>query len=383
MNIMKHYLVIAMDIDLSAPGIVYGKLLNEMQKTCRLSVICPSLSSNFRADVELLPCKPYKRLNHRLERQLYRFLGKNIIDSIWSKKVFDQVKGVCRNNDFDCIISFTACYTFASLYLGKLLKNSLNKKWIVYSVDAIPAPLQWNPNKRLYDNVKRQLQKTLQSADAFYSANPIMLLYELELFGDFKGNTGVVLTPHDNMGEYKSTEHKGFRFLYTGNIYGPRKVDALIEAFEKFSRLHPNSNLTFVGKFFSTIQRDYQHLVDEGRVVFHGFTDNLTPYYEAADVLIDIAADLPNDVFLSSKVVNYLPIKKPIIAISGDNSPVRLLLGNIPSILHCKHDKEEIFKILESSISIVGHDFYDRNVALEKFATQNVVTQFLKDIEDI
>lgn len=380
---MEKYLLIAMDIDMSAPGIVYGKLIREMQKTCDISIICPSISNDFDVKVKRLPCQPCKKYNFRIERLLFRYWGKNVSDGNWARDVFNLNKDFCETECYDGIISFTSCYNFASLYLGRLLAEYLKTKWIIYSVDAIPAPLDWNPDVRQYNNIIKQLRKIIVGADAFFAANPIMLQYELGLFGTFNGNTGVVLTPHNNTVNKNTVEHSGVSFLYTGNIYGPRKVDSLVEAFAIFSKVHPDSKLTFVGRFFCTISDQYKYLVDEERIVFHGFTEKIAPYYDCADVLIDIAAIHPNDVFLSSKIVNYLPIKKPIIAISGDNSPVRALFGGIPTILQCHHDVEEVYDAMCRSVNLIGGNFADRNDVLHRFAADNVVANFLNEMKNI
>lgn len=380
---MKKYLIISMDIDLSAPGIVFGKIIREMQKTCELSILCPVIPDGFKEHVKIITCLPYNRFNFRFERLLLRYLGHNISDIRWAKKVYLQTIDNCKKETYDGIISFTSSNDFASLYLGQKLSTKLEKKWIIYSVDAIPTPLDWNPDARLHNNVAKQLRSAISKADAFYAANPIMLQYEIDLFGNFNGNTGVILTPHDNKGCNRYVEHEGISFLYTGNIYGPRKVDSLIAAFAKFNEENPKSKLIFVGKFFGSIQDQYQCLVDEGRIVFHGFTDNLTPHYENADVLIDIASIHPNDVFLSSKIVNYLPVKKPIIAISGQCSPVRLLLGNIPTIIQCQHDSNEIYNSLCASSKLLDSDFSDRKNVIHLFSVKTVVTDFMKTIETV
>ena len=380
---MKRYLIIAMDIGLSAPGIVYAKLIREMQKMCDISIICPAISKQFSEAIEVLPCKPYKRFRNRIEKLLFKYFGKNISDQIWSRKVTLQYLKTHHIDAFDGIISFTSCYNFATLYLGRLLSKELKKKWIIYSVDAIPAPLDWNDDRQLHKHVNEQLKKTVVNADAFFSSNPIMLEYELGLFGDFNGNTGVVLTPHDYSANYKKINHTGISFLYTGNIYGPRKVDALVAAFDSFSKEHPDSTLTFVGHFFANISEQHKHLVDEGKIIIHKFTEKITTYYESADVLIDIASIHPNDVFLSSKIVNYLPVSKPIIAISGENSPVRLLFDGIPTVLQCHHNPDEVLQALNNSLKFIDSDFEDRKEIVHRFAVETVTANFIKEIESI
>lgn len=372
-----------MDVDKTAPGVVYGKLIKRLADRFEITLVCPDAERCLDPRIKKIGIPSYKRLRHRIEILLYRHLGCNISDSIWSNMVV-QLKNIRYLDDFDAVISFVSQGHFAPLYLGKKLAKRFETKWFVYSVDAIPTPLNWNPDKKSHRNVSSVLNKLISNADAFFSANPIMLQYELKTLKSFRGFSSVVLTPFDIQSvPNENIAHDGCIFLYTGNVYGARRITSLLAAFKLFHEHHTKSKLIFIGRGFEEAKCDYVELVNSGNIEIYGFTNDLTPFYEKSDVLIDIAADVPNDVFLSSKIANYLPYKKPIIAISGDNSPVRSLMGGFGSILHCHHNEQEIFDAMQKSISYKEKEINDRASLLDQFSLESVTAKFSNEIKMI
>ena len=377
---MKKMIIIAMDVDKTAPGVVYGKLLKHLAENFEITLICPDAERVSDSRIKKIEVPPYKRLRYKIETFFNRHLGCNIIDDIWARRTSKTlICGSIKNSD--AILSFVSQGHFAPLYLGSKLAKCFNKKWFVYSVDAIPTPLAWNPDKECHRKMSSVLDRLISKADAFFSANPIMLKYELDVLKTFSGYGGVVLTPYDSQSVSNDiTPRDGCTFLYTGNVYGARKITTLLAAFKRFHAQQPDSKLIFVGKGFEEARRDYADLVNDSSIEIHGFTNDLTPFYAKSDVLIDIAADVPNDVFLSSKIANYLPYNKPIVAISGENSPARILLGGCDSILHCYHNDQEILDAMIKSDEKKGTEINDRVALLEKFSIENVAMKFADEI---
>lgn len=380
---MRRLLIIAMDVNQTAPGVVYGKLLKRLAESFEITLICPDAKRCLDSKINKVEIPPYKRVRHRLEVLFYRYFGCNLSDPIWSRKV-QRLESVSNLSNFDAVVSFVSQGQFAPLYLGNVLSKRLETKWLVYSVDAIPTPLDWNPDKKSHRNVSSVLDKLVSNADAFFSANPIMLQYELKTLKSFRGFSSVVLTPFDGQSVLnENTAHDGCTFLYTGNVYGARRITSLLAAFNQFHEQYNNSKLLFIGHGFEEARRDYADLVNSGSIEIHGFTDDLSPYFSKSDVLIDIAADVTNDVFLSSKIANYLPYNKPIIAISGDNSPVRHLMGACNSVIHCHHNVTEIFDAMQIATNYEGTEINDRASLLEMFSLENVSAKFIKEIKMI
>ena len=114
-------------------------------------------------------------------------------------------------------------------------------------------------------------------------------------------------------------------------------------------------------------------------IEIHPFTRDLDPFYKNATALIDIDADLENDVFLSSKIVNYLNINRIIISETGLNSPSRHLFKEISSIIHCDHNSDELYEaMIKSNLIRSNISYEDRLAAIEIFSVEKNIEKFEK-----
>lgn len=374
-------LCIAEEVGKTAPGIVYATILNELIKYFEVELICPDIvCGTLSAKIKILPCiKGYG--DRRISTYSMRVLGTSIFDLLWAKKELTYLKEHSFD-DVDIIITFMSMYHFKSVLLGEKLKSIIKKKWVIYSVDAIPAPLGWSKNNIIFRRYKKFITKRINKCDALFSSNEQMLQYQLSLVSGFNGFGGVIFTPIRDCKHLmlSSIQKNKPVFLYTGGIYGPRKKEQLIEGFRLLLREIPAAKLVFVGTGDSAFFGDARDLIDEESLILHSYVADLTPFYKEATALIDINAYFDNDVFLSSKIVNYLPLGKPIISITGNNSPSRNIFLNDPSIIHCKNNTSEIFESLMNSINIeVNMEF--RNQYVEMFSASSIVAKFVKDLK--
>ncbi|AZB91498.1 hypothetical protein DKE41_018570 [Acinetobacter pittii] len=79
--------------------------------------------------------------------------------------------------------------------------------------------------------------------------------------------------------------------------------------------------------------------------------------------MIDIDADIENDVFISSKFFNYLMINRKILCITGKNSPVTKFVRdmNISDISIVSHENDDIY-ININRIILNERNIINRNV---------------------
>ena len=104
--------------------------------------------------------------------------------------------------------------------------------------------------------------------------------------------------------------------------------------------------------------------------------------FQDADVLVDIGADIPDDVFLSSKIISYLPIDRPILALTGANSPARGIMKGCHSIVHCSNQEEDVFQAMQDCIAAIGKGIADRNELLIEFDADTIARKLYDIISD-
>ena len=114
-------------------------------------------------------------------------------------------------------------------------------------------------------------------------------------------------------------------------------------------------------------------LETRSHIEFFGYTRDLLPFYAEADLLIDIDADIENDVFISSKFFNYLMINRKILCITGKNSPVTSVISkyNFEQIFVTNHNSENIFNIIDS-ISSNHLTSFSRNELVVKILAKSI-----------
>lgn len=378
----KKCLIIAMDMSASAAGIVFKRIVSSMSQYMTCDIVCPNIDDEVLSISNVLPCTSYKRLHHRVEAILYRLQGYKLTDKLWSCRNRRNIYKAVTQDNYDIIISFVYAGNFTPIIIGNYLKKKTNLPWVVYSVDAIPAPIEWSKDLVLRDKLLHYLTKYIGSADAFFSSNPIMSNYQKSIFPQFQGKWGVVLTPsHTFLNKsLKRNDSACITFLYPGEVYAPRKIDALLSGFKNYLKDRPHSKLIFVGNSKFADFTNYESLIDSGTIERHGYTKNIDVFYERADVLIDLNANIENDVFLSSKVCNYLSYNKPIISISELGSPVRSMMSGYQTIIHCRHNSEEIYAAMHSARTTAEKYVDDRNDLRVKFSPDVVAKKFYDDI---
>ena len=380
---MNSCLIIAEDIGLTAPGIVYETIIRELVRYMNVSVIAIDRRIGLDLPVSYLSsakCKK-RRYSWRMYRLFMSVLGVNLFDLYWLYRQKKQIK-VEDIKRQDIIISFASFHHYKGVMLGEYLAKEYAKRWIIYSVDAIPAPIGWCENDRFYRNTRKLISKYIARCDAFFSANRQMLHYQLEPIAPFDKPSGVVYTPIRS-DLVLAPLSRVFRpiFLYTGGIYGPRKKESLLDGFRLLIAEYPEARLIFVGINRPELFDPYKDLIKTGNLEIYGYTHDLNAFYMKSSVLIDINAYFENDVFLSSKIVNYLVIRRPIVSITGLNSPSRNIFTEDPSIIHCEHDALAVYRALKRSLEGKYTDWSQRDKYVRMFSAKNVVRDFVEKIK--
>lgn len=381
----RRYLVIAMDMADLAAGIVFKRIVTAMNKYADCDVLCPTIDDNTKQQVRSLPCSDFHRFHYRIERWSGVNLGIRLSEVCWAEKTYRSSLSKVREGNYDAILSFIYASNLSPLILGRKLSTKIGLPWIVYTVDAIPLPLSWNPNEKQRNKSLRIIRKYVGESDALFAANPRMLSYEMECLKNYRGASGVVLTPSENTTVSKAIrqEETDVVFLYAGQIYNIRRIGALLSGFRSLLHYHSKAKLVFVGNSQDEDYIGFEDLFNKGRVERYGFTKEIEPFYQNADVLLDINGDVENDVFLSSKICNYLSYSKPIVAISRDGSPVREMMSGYKTIVHCHHDQEEICDALKEAISVLHTDFSEREYLRRQFSPGTVAEYFCKNLSQI
>lgn len=379
-------LIIALSVGKTAQGIVFERLIFGISSLHQVDVLTakyePSLNLSSVRNLFILK-KIY--IHARLHKLFISLFNIDPFDSIWASKSIQYLKKNF-NNEYDLILSFQSSHNYASTIAGERISRKLKCKFAVHSLDAIPVPNGWPEDDGYKQGLRRLMAKYLSEADAFFSTNDQMLAYQLTTFKTSKKLiTNVIYNP--SIGGFKQFprfDSGTHYFIYTGGIYGARKVKYLLEGFERLTKKFPNSSIIFVGPPLPPSSFQYLSNKTIGKIKVLPYTKELDKYYSYATALIDIDADIKDDVFLSSKIINYIMVNKIIISETGENSPSRRLFRNINSIIQCDHNSSEICEAMIKAIEMRDIiTFKDRISVAKLFKLENVVKELDNSLNNI
>lgn len=368
-EINKRYkiLVITEHIGLTAPGIVFETLLNELAKFADLTIITSNDDSahitNHKYKFNIIQIKEPRFINARYDVHLNRLATRLFAISL--KDFFLKIK---RYNfypeDYNAILSLCSAHCLAPMAIADRIKGSTNIPLITYLVDACPTPEWWQNKAKDSNGIKKYIYKYTRKVNLFLSSNPLMLKYQSNIVNEAIKEFSVIY-PAVGTGNYNLKKRcEKIIFIYTGSIYGLRTTKYIFGAFEKFLAQYPDSHFVFIG----TSKRIYNSCPKKIRphVEVVDFSKDLKPYYEMATALIDIDANVQKDIFLSSKVTNYLLASRPIICETGEETPARKLFSGIQSIILCNHDSEQIYEAMKKAVEN-EFDYMDRKDVINLF----------------
>lgn len=396
-------LIITSIVGKNAAGIVFDSIISELSNDYQIQVITKlnqskNLSNTKNTKViqvfnhsswfiqlliklKVLVNDNFIIIHPSLSKFLIGIIGFNPFDYLWFFKI---KKYINRSQiEFNVVFSLGYYHEYSSVFAGKKVASIKNAKWAVYFVDAIPPPLGWSKDGFYFRGCKRLVKNCLKGVDIFFAPNSKMLKYQLSLFKNKKDLLADVIYTPTSEARVGKKELEEKIFLYTGSIYGPRKLVYLFKAFKKLINNYHDVKLVFVGTKISKSELLLFSMEELKSIEIYQFANNLEIFYERAIALLDIDADLDNDVFLSSKIANYLQINCPIICETGLNSPSRNLFRNIPSIIQCNHNHEELY---DAMVSVLLNEFKgieDRQKIIDDFSAKKVSKKIIKNFNKV
>jgi len=366
-------LIIVKDIGGNAAGIIFSNYINALLVYDDIEI---TVLTNGQSIVNDQITKHYivpnkKECSNRVIKLFVLLLKLNLNNFFWKK----AVKKVLKNNKyidkFDLIISFVSGSTEATANIGVYASKLFRAKLYIHMVDPIPPPKGWEIYELYRKNLFFGIKKPLEFCDLVSLSNDTMTAYQIALLGKEKKHftlpNPVLAKCVKQVKRMKSDNF--FNYVFLGSaVTGARTPYKLFMAFEKISTDYPDSKIYFFGH---SPRLDLNQIPEaiKSKIIFKNYTSDLDEAYSIADVFIDIDGDLEYDVFISSKLQLYLSINRPILSITGPNSPTRSLLKTMnKSTLITSFDLQELAKGLIDVRSIkVNKGFYEeRNAFLEK-----------------
>lgn len=340
---MKHILLVA----LSAPpknspeSFQIDRLLSSLDPDIRVTLLTtPTVAGWERYDQSLAKVRPNVQMlvaalpahhysvrvlaNHRLRRF-------HVPDSdFWITWLVHSLYRKLRDNQPDAI--YSRSFPFSSAILARRLSQLLDIPWMMHlsdpwfanpyrSISIEQAKSDRQLEERCFLDAKKIALTTEGQAD-FYRRRYPSLASKISVTPNMMP-TG---EPSPQTTAVTRKANEPIRLVYTGALYGHRSPAPLLEAVKQAIAKTTVINDSIRIEFYGNVSTEYASLIQDCPIAhYYG----ALPYNEtvsvqkSADVLLVFEPDLNHELqshFLPSKVLDYLHLGKPILAITPEGS---------------------------------------------------------------
>lgn len=369
----------------SASGIISSRIANEMAtQGHEIKVLTESnFSKEYEKSIEIYTVKSILNTETFMSRAL-RKVGRILqitwfeYDKCWIWKCRKEIKNIVKFWAPDFI--YCRSTPFEPFFIGKYLKEAYGFKVLMHFTDPSPADTEY-PNKKVFSRrLVRICRDLLFYADRLSFGTKEMLQLEEELL-----NTHLEEKSFISPDVVKDCSQKFFprptcsnkKIVYFGSITRSRNPHPLFRAIEQLNRNGKLCSLLVYSKQYSNT-RKYPN------VHFVGRSENVSEALADADIFIDldISESSGRNVYMSSKIKDYLLYNRPILSIATNNSPVGNMLKGLKTVIVVKNFEDEIYKALIVLLNKSYNDevYIERKTIISRYAPELVVKEILNNI---
>lgn len=376
-------LIIQKSIGKDASGIVFTKFvkaLSNLKSIKKIDLVLHDVSSNdqfVNKKINTIQLTSDENFNNILYKLCLIIFKRDIRYKEWFKNVINFFqKNKNEYTDYDLIVSLVSGSTGINTKIGCELASFYKTQHHIHMVDPIPPPKGWETYEIFRKSLIYPVRKYIKESSYFSSSNERMLKYQLSQVGsDFDSNKHFVIhnpTP-DRFKIIDRIPNSKLILAFLGTIRtGARNPDLLFKALYSLHR----QNLDFEFRIYGNnknIKLDEYDIDFQNKIRFEPFVSNIEEIIPEIDILIDIDANIPNDVFISSKLFIYLAYNRPIICLTGTNSPTSDLLRTHNNSIYLNHfDKKKLIKTIKLLGKNLSYKCYDERLEILKTINYNL-----------
>ena len=262
------------------------------------------------------------------------------------------------------------------------IKRKYGLKVVMHFTDPVPAPLEWDKDLRYRKRLSRTMDRILPCADRISFGNQAMMEYQQKnLSYQFLDKAFVSPDPGSRESLYYRPEAAGtsdIRLTYLGAIYGSRNPEELFKAIGRLNSEGRNVRLDIYD--VNTANLDVPPFVQ-----FVGRVKDIDRVLLESRVLINLDGDDKEPVFISSKLKEYLCCGRPILSITPEGSPSRLLTDSLKTVISVRNGSDEIYDALKRFLQsqFTESDYAERDGLIKQFTPKTVGGNLYQELKGV
>jgi glycosyltransferase involved in cell wall biosynthesis len=315
------------------------------------------------------------RLVFSLLNRIFRAPGSYVL---WCRKVVAAADALGRH---DLIYGRSA--PISSAQAARLLAARLGRRYWTHYSDPFPMP--WvPPDTRLHRRQAAYSRRLLGRAHTVTFTNAEALAYQERCLGIELASKSFVLQHVAPRSSWLPAPGNPAPVLgYIGTFYGRRTARSLLEAFALIQETSPGARFMFVGSDPTRVLPEAERLGLVSQIQVVPRTKDVARYMAAADLLVALDADYGEPVFITTKMIEYLMVNRPVLMITSPRSPGAAVVNRFPStaVLVPGEDPRRIAEGMRRALALNPNerDYQTRFGGMEDFSASGVARRFLSE----
>ena len=383
---MVKVLAVCENIGKSATGLVVESIFKYLEEnsTISLTILCNHNLSDIEFSDLVQVSYPKQKIDLKYKLSLIVF-RKEPNANEWVKTAFKEVK----DRSFDVILAITSAYSIRSFQFAHYFGIKNNIPYLLHALDPMPSVKGWGEHPILRSAIIRSVRPYYEHASLVSASNKQMIDYQckqLKLKAVKKSFFYNPIKFHGDAIEIQPLKSidptKEVKLLYLGTLYEKRYSEHLLQSVQKLNNEGINTSISFIGQ----INDDslMLKLTSYSFVKVAPFQKDISDFIKGSDILVDIDANISNDVFISSKLNNYLSIPRPILSITPLNSPSENLIKDCKnSIKTAQHNIEEIYTAINNLLATDLFDYSERTKLINELTLNSVGEKLIKSFYNL
>lgn len=287
------------------------------------------------------------------------------------------------------VISFSNPYflNVIGLYLSRSFRGV---KWIAhYSDPIIDNPYKQVSWAELY-RLKLIERKILTESSGVVFCNENLGAQTLQRHKFAAQSPRVAIIPHSYgrlQGPERARNDNPITFRHVGSLYGPRRVDAVVAAFEGVRTNHTRDFIVeFVGSEMLSGPASSRKTTSSGkswvrRIPVVSREESLE-LMESSSVLFTVDSVKGSKVFLPSKLTDYIGARRPVLVFSTPGSPSWEIGAQLGFFLANLKSQGEMFQAVTDCLEGFAN-WRPRETEVEKFSSTEIGKRWSEFLEEI